>query len=89
MQELERLKQLIDSYDEAYYNQEQSLVSDEEYDAIKHRYLELTGQEEYDYVLNINLKATYFVTKYISNYYIESKIEGNILNIASSLESMP
>lgn len=50
MQELERLKQLIDSYDEAYYNQEQSLVSDEEYDAIKHRYLELTGQEEYDYV---------------------------------------
>lgn len=46
-------------------------------------------EEEYDFVLGINLKATYFVIKYVSNYFITSKIEGNILNIASSSSLRP
>lgn len=48
-----------------------------------------TTLEDYDNVLNTNLKGTYFLSQIISNYMIENKIHGNILNIASSSSIRP
>lgn len=44
------LKDLLDKYDNAYYNNDESLISDAEYDTLKAKYLELSKQDEYDYV---------------------------------------
>lgn len=41
-------------------------------------------EEEYDKVLNTNLKAVFFLTKAIAEYMKEHNIQGNVLNIASS-----
>lgn len=57
-EEIKKLKELIDKCDQAYYNTDEELVSDTEYDALKKRYLELTGEEEYDYVPGELEKAT-------------------------------
>ena len=48
-----------------------------------------TKEEDYDSVLNTNLKGTYFMAQEFSNYLIENKIEGNILNISSSSGMRP
>lgn len=48
-----------------------------------------TTIEDYDNVLNTNLRGTYFLSQVISNYMIENKIHGNILNIASSSSLRP
>ena len=43
-----------------------------------------TTEESYDFVLNINLKGTFFFTQTIANKMIESKtVAGRIINIAS------
>ncbi len=47
---IEDIKQLIDNYDHAYYNDSEPIISDAEYDALKEQYLELTEEDEYDYV---------------------------------------
>ena len=41
-------------------------------------------EEEYDAVLDTNLKGVFFLTKLFAEYMKEHKIQGNILNIASS-----
>lgn len=46
----EQIKELLDKYDHAYYTTKELLVSDAEYDALKAKYHELTGTDEYDYV---------------------------------------
>lgn len=46
-------------------------------------------EEDFDNVINTNLKGTYFLTKIIAKYMIEQKIEGNILNISSSSSVRP
>ena len=51
-------------------------------------FLDVT-EEEYDSILGINLKGTYFVCQEISNYMIENKIKGHILNISSSVALEP
>jgi DNA ligase (NAD+) len=43
------LKRILNYHDNLYYNQDAPEISDEEYDALKAKYIELTG-EEYDYV---------------------------------------
>lgn len=48
--DINKLKELLDYYDDLYYNKDISEISDAEYDVLKARYLELTNQEEYDYV---------------------------------------
>lgn len=48
-----------------------------------------TSIEEYDRILNTNLKGTYFLSQVVSNYMIENKIQGNIINIASSSSLRP
>lgn len=46
-------------------------------------------EEEYDNILDINLKGTYFISQNISNYMIQNNIKGHILNISSSVENEP
>lgn len=48
-----------------------------------------TAQEDYDRVLNTNLKGMYFVSQEIAKYMVENKIKGNILNITSSSSLRP
>ena len=45
--------------------------------------------EEYDRIMNTNLKAVFFLTKYVAQHMIENKIEGNILNISSCASLRP
>ena len=51
-------------------------------------FLDVT-EEEYDAILGINLKGTYFVSQAVGNYMIENKIKGHILNISSSVALEP
>lgn len=46
-------------------------------------------EKEYVDVLDTNLKGTYFLSQLISEYMINNKIRGNILNIASSSSLRP
>ena len=48
-----------------------------------------TSNDEYDTVLNTNLKGTYFLSQSIAKYMKDNKIKGNILNIASSSSLRP
>ena len=45
MNRIDQLNTLLEKYDEAYYNQEQSLISDQEYDTLKEEYLSLGGKD--------------------------------------------
>lgn len=47
------------------------------------------SEEEWDSLMDTNLKAQYFLSQIISNYMIEEKIEGNILHICSSSSYRP
>lgn len=42
------------------------------------------AEEEYDNVIDLNLKGTYFITQKIANYMIKNNIKGHILFISSS-----
>lgn len=46
-------------------------------------------EEDFDNVINTNLKGTYFLTKIVSKYMLDNKIEGNILNVSSSSAVRP
>lgn len=46
-------------------------------------------EKEYDDIMNINLKGTYFLSQKVANYMIENKIKGHILNISSSVANEP
>ena len=48
-----------------------------------------TSEEDYDRVLNINLKGMYFISQEIAQYMIDNGIHGNILNITSSSALRP
>ena len=48
-----------------------------------------TTEEEFDQVIQTNLKGTFFLSRVIARYMIENKIKGNILNIASSSSLRP
>lgn len=43
-----------------------------------------TSEFDYDKTLSTNLKGTYFLSQEFSNYLIENKIQGNILNVSSA-----
>lgn len=47
------------------------------------------SEEEYDIVMNTNLKGMIFLTRVVSKRMIQKKIQGNILNIASSSSLRP
>lgn len=46
-------------------------------------------EEEYDTVLDTNLKGVFFLSQMIGKYYISNAIKGNILNIASASSLRP
>lgn len=45
--------------------------------------------EEFDTVLETNLKGVYFLSQWFAHYFKDNKIKGNILNIASSSSVRP
>lgn len=48
-----------------------------------------TTEEEYDNIMDINTKGTFFMSKTIGEYMIKNKIKGHILNITSSSALRP
>ena len=46
-------------------------------------------EEDYDLILNTNLKGAFFLSQMIGKYMKEKQIKGNILNIASSSSLRP
>lgn len=48
-----------------------------------------TDEEDYNRVLDTNLKGMYFISQEIAKYMVENKIDGNILNITSSSSLRP
>lgn len=46
-------------------------------------------EEEYDNVMDVNAKGTYFMSQAVSQFMIEKKIKGHILNVASSSALRP
>lgn len=48
-----------------------------------------TTEEEYDKVMDTNLKGVFFLTEYIAKYMKDNGIKGNILNICSSASLRP
>lgn len=47
------------------------------------------NESDYDTIMNVNLKGTYFVTQLIAKHMISNKIRGHILNISSSTALEP
>ena len=45
MERVDELRQLLEKYDEQYYNQQKALITDAEYDALKDEYLYLGGKD--------------------------------------------
>lgn len=45
--------------------------------------------EEWDKVLNINLRGTYFMSQAVADYMIKNKITGHILNVSSASSAKP
>ena len=45
--------------------------------------------EQYDNVMNTNLKGTFFLSRLIARHMIKNKIEGHIVNICSSSSNRP
>ena len=48
-----------------------------------------TTEEEYDSIMGINAKGTYFMCQAMSKFMIENKIKGHILNVTSSSALRP
>lgn len=48
-----------------------------------------TLESDFDKTIGTNIKGTYFISQYISNYFIEYGIKGNILNISSVSGNRP
>ncbi len=46
-------------------------------------------EEQYDAIVDTNLKGTFFLSQHAARYFIENKIHGNILNIGSSSSLRP
>ena len=51
--------------------------------------IEKATQEDYDLIMNTNLRGTFFLSRIVCNYYKEHHIHGNVLNIASSSSIRP
>lgn len=47
------------------------------------------NEEEFDMVINTNLKGAFFLSQLVGKYFVENKIKGNILNIASASSIRP
>lgn len=54
----------------------------------KHGFLEMT-ESEYDSIMDVNAKGTYFMSQAVAKYMINNKIKGHILNVTSSSALRP
>lgn len=52
-------------------------------------HIALASEEDYDNILDTNLKGVFFLTKVVANHMKQRSIQGNILNIASSSSLRP
>lgn len=55
---------------------------------VKHGFFDI-DEEEYDLIMDVNAKGTFFMTKAMANYMIDKKIKGHILNVSSSSALRP
>lgn len=55
---------------------------------VKHSFFNI-DEEEYDLIMDVNAKGTFFMTKEMANYMIDKKIKGHILNVSSSSALRP
>lgn len=51
--------------------------------------IERASLEDYDLIMNTNLRGTFFLSRIVCEYYKEHNIHGNVLNIASSSSIRP
>ena len=56
---------------------------------VSHSGFEEMTEEEYDKIMGINAKGTYFMSQAVSKFMIERKIHGHILNVSSSSSLRP
>lgn len=49
----------------------------------------LITEEEYDRVMNINLKGTFFLSQFFVKYFVKNSIKGNIIMVGSSSSNRP
>ena len=54
----------------------------------QHPFIEI-DEEEYDHIMDINAKGTFFMSQAMAKYMIENKIKGHILNVTSSSALRP
>ena len=47
------------------------------------------SEKEYDSIMDVNAKGTYFMSQAVGKYMIENKIKGHILNVTSSSALRP
>ncbi len=52
-------------------------------------YFPNTSEEDYDKVLDTNLKGTYFFSQIVCDYMVSNSIKGNLLNVLSSSSLRP
>lgn len=52
-------------------------------------YFPYTSEEDYDKVLDTNLKGTYFFSQIVCKYMVKNNIKGNLLNVLSSSSLRP
>lgn len=57
-------------------------------DGVQKNFFEVT-EKDFDGVISTNLKATYFLCQIFSKYFINNRIRGHIVNVASSLGFLP
>lgn len=46
-------------------------------------------EEEFDSIINVNLKGVYFICQGFAKYYIDKRIRGHIVNVVSSVGTLP
>lgn len=54
----------------------------------KHSFLDV-DEEEYEKIMDINAKGTFFMCQAMAKYMIENKVKGHILNVTSSSALRP
>ena len=51
--------------------------------------IDVVSEEQYDAILDTNLKGVFFLSKIVAQYMKDNRIQGNILNVASSSSLRP
>ncbi|MBP3365702.1 MAG: SDR family oxidoreductase [Treponema sp.] len=52
-------------------------------------HINICSEEDFDKIINTNMKGVFFLSRIVAHYMIKNKIKGNILNICSSSSFRP